>query len=249
MFPLVLRRFWLQALLCSLTGGLPASVRAGTPPSSRESAQAGAVAIASDWRGLQTELAAPGISPEERIRRVDEWRAEKQPSIDALAAAQKQAAGNQSAGSESRPPVTLPPEALPEAARMMEIDRQLAAGVESLQKKKLTPEQRVQAVDEMLASNQTLIEERGQLQKAMLQQQAAVPSPASPPANPQEARAAQAAGEIRATIDAANQLSPEARIAAIDAAQPEIRQKEAELRRLQQAAQPVSPAPAPSKQP
>lgn len=154
---------------------------------------------------------AKNLPPEERIAKIDKWRATAQPKLDALARSQRDSAKLIAISEPVRPvPVT-------ESDRVTAaIDREF----QSIREAKLTPEERIRRIDEAIKKTAPLMETRRQMDAAAAKAAPATRAPSAPPAD--SSPEGLLAAKHREVLDQAKTMSPEQRIAFIDSKRQEL---------------------------
>jgi len=160
--------------------------------------------IAADWQALQARTKT--LTPEERIAAVDAWQKTERPRLEALRQAHRQSSARQPIPVSRPAPVT----------ELEKIDATIEKEFQPLRAAHLTPEERIRQTDAVLEKTAPLREQRRLLQNARPIPQA--PLPNNTPTTPESLLAA----KTRELLDQTKSMTPEARIAAIDARQPEL---------------------------
>lgn len=177
--------------------------------------------IAADWQALQARTAT--LTPEERIAAVDEWQKTQRPHLEALRQAQRQVPARKPVPVSRPAPVT----------ELEKIDAAIEKEFHSLHTARLTPEERIRQTDAVLEKTSALREQRRLIQNTQSASQAPLPNtPTVTPTTPE----ARLAAKTRELLDQTKSLTPEERIAAIDARQPELIALQKEIHTARKAA-------------
>jgi len=166
--------------------------------------------IAADWKALQTK----GLTPEDRIAAVDAWQKAEQPKFETLQQARIQSVRQASA--QSAPVATPVP--------VTELDR-INAAIEKefqpIRDAKHSPEERIRQMDDAMKKTASL-----QGQRAVILSEEAASAKAEAPANlftlDQSTPEGRLAAKGREIFEQKKNMTPEARIAAVDATNAEI---------------------------
>jgi chromosome segregation ATPase len=201
--------------------------------------------FAKRWQSFVLTL--KNLPAEERIQRIDEWRASQKKTADSLEAAEKEAARLRQpmiAAISAAPPAS--PSADPLKADIDATNSEIAAAVRELQSESLTTEDKIKAIDDFLKLNSAAIAQRDANQRELTRRAMTLfketyqAQKANQPKSPQVTRIEELNLRLREILDSTLTLTPEERIAAIDAHRGEIRKIESDIRQLQKSRQPAS---------
>lgn len=169
--------------------------------------------IGADWMALQERMKA--LSPEDRIAAADQWEKSQQPKLQALKQAKIQSVQQMSTQGTFKAVTSPPP-----ATELERINVAIEKEFQSVRDAKLSPEESIRQMDEAMEKTSGLLGHRSQILLEMenAAKRQAASAPTAPP-TPEEHMTV----KCREILEQANTLSPEERIATIDARKEEFR--------------------------
>jgi hypothetical protein len=179
---------------------------------------------ATEWKTFSETLRSANVSPEEYIRRVEQWRAGRAATLEELRNVEVQLASIRTVQRPLNPP-TIPATADPLLADIYATNAEIAVALDQLRQMDTSAAEYIRNLDEFLALNGEALAEQTQRYAQLAARQNSARQPLASTSLP----AQRITNEIRIIFEELRSLSPNERTPAVDAKFPSLKLLEKQL--------------------